>query len=269
MATYQQTSGGELATPKILGLARVRFFQLVLAALILIAWEVVGQRVGSFILAPPTDLITAFVDIAGSGELIRALWDSLYGLALGYSAAAICGVAIGLLMGWYPRVAFVLNPFVSALYVVPVTALVPLLIVWLGIGAAPRIVTVALFAVFEILLTTYTGVRDADQRLVEMARSFGATPRQLFAKVILFDALPIIFTGLRIGAGRAIKGMVVAELIFAVTGLGGLVLSYSSRFQTARIMVVVIVVSLLGVFLVGLVQLLERKLAPWYHERSG
>ncbi|NJL33273.1 MAG: ABC transporter permease subunit [Chloroflexaceae bacterium] len=114
------------------------------------------------------------------------------GWRIGYALAILLGVTVGFLMGWYPSLATILNPFISALYVVPVAALVPLLIVWFGIGATPRIITVMLFAVFEILLTTYTAVRDIDQRLVEMARVFGANQRQILTRVVIQATLPLV-----------------------------------------------------------------------------
>jgi ABC-type nitrate/sulfonate/bicarbonate transport system permease component len=246
-------------------LTRVRAIQLVLVVAILLVWELVGRRVGSFILPPPSTVASEAVQMLRSGELFKALRDSLTGLLLGYAIAIVVGVSLGGLMGWYRRLGVILMPFVSALYVVPIAALVPLFIVWLGIGLLPRVVTVALFAVFEILITSYTGVREVDGRLVEMARTFGAKQRQVFSKVVLFAALPVVFAGVRIGAGRALKGMVIAELLFAVTGLGGLVLRYSAYYQTARMMVVVVTVALMGVLLVGLMQQFERRLAPWYH----
>jgi NitT/TauT family transport system permease protein len=246
-------------------LSRVRIAQIALVAVILIAWELIGRRVGSFILAPPSAVAAAAYEMLLSGELLQALRNSLIGLLGGYVIAIVIGVTLGGLMGWYPRFGVIASPFVAAIYVVPIAALVPLLIVWLGIGAVSRVVTIVLFAVFEIMMSTATGVREVDKRLIEMARTFGAGRRQLFSKIVFFDALPVVSAGLRIGAGRAVKGMVVAELLFAVTGLGGLVLRHANYFRTAHMMVVVLVVALLGIGLVALMQWLERRVAPWYH----
>jgi ABC-type nitrate/sulfonate/bicarbonate transport system permease component len=247
-------------------LKRERTIQLVALIVILAVWEIVGRVVGSYILAPPSALLTAFFAMTKTGELFKASMDSIYGLLIGFIIALIFGIGIGFIMGWYRPVAIILNPFVSALYVVPIAALVPLFIVWLGIGSVPRILTITLFCVFEILIATYTGVRNVDQRLVEMARSFGATRDQLFRKIVFFDALPVVFAGVRIGAGRAVKGMVVSELLFAVSGLGGLVMMYSVYYQTAKVMVVVIVLAVIGVILTAVVQYIEQKLAPWWQK---
>jgi ABC-type nitrate/sulfonate/bicarbonate transport system permease component len=248
--------------------SRVRVIQLSLVATILTLWELVGRQVGAFILAPPSAVAAAAITMVQSGELLLALQNSLLGLLIGYTIAIIIGVSVGGLMGWYPRFALIVSPFISAIYVIPIAALVPLLIVWLGIGALPRIVTIVLFSVFEILIATATGVREVDGRLIEMARTFGAQQRQLFRKIVFFDALPVVSAGLRIGAGRAVKGMVVAELLFAVSGLGGLVLRHANYFRTAHMMVVVLVVALLGITLVALMQWIERRMAPWYHREQ-
>lgn len=267
MAASASASRSEVKKrPPRRGIRRERIIQAVAIIVVLIAWELAGRQLGVFILAPPSSLVAAFSEMMGTGELQKALMDSIVGLVLGFGFAAFFGVAIGFLMGTYRSVATIMDPFVSALYVVPIAALVPLIIVWTGIGLTPRVLTVTLFAVFEILIATYTGVRGVNQRLIDMARSFGANQRQLFRHVVFFGALPVIFAGLRIGAGRAIKGMVIAELLFAVTGLGGLVLTHSHYYRTDKVLVVVVVISLLGVIFVSLVQLAERKLAPWWHD---
>jgi NitT/TauT family transport system permease protein len=265
MAVQVKSPGAHSTAPRLSRDTRIRLLQLALLIFLIVAWEVTGRRIGSFVLVPPSALVQAFIGMLASGELMLALRDSLSGLLLGYAIAIVTGVTVGTLMGWYPRVAIILNPFVSALYAIPIAALVPLLLLWLGIGTTARIVTIALFAVFEILISTYTGVREVDKRLIEMAHSYGASQRQLFTKIVFFDALPVVFAGLRIGAGRSVKGMIVAELLFAVTGLGGLVLRASSNYQTAKILAVVVIVSLIGVLLVTLMQFIERRIAPWYH----
>jgi ABC-type nitrate/sulfonate/bicarbonate transport system permease component len=265
MAASASASTREIKPPVKRGIKRERIIQIGAVIAFLVAWEIAGRRLGVFILAPPSSMIGAFGEMLETGELARALNESITTLLLGYGFAMLIGVGLGFIMGTYKSVATILDPFVSALYVVPIAAIVPLLIVWTGIGMTPRVLTVTLFAMFEILISTYTGVRGVNPRLVEMARSFGANQRQLFRHVVFFGALPVIFAGLRIGAGRAIKGMVLAELLFAVTGLGGLVLTNSHYYRTDKVMGLVVIIALLGVILVSLVQLIERKLAPWWN----
>jgi ABC-type nitrate/sulfonate/bicarbonate transport system permease component len=265
MAASASASTREIKPPVKRGIKRERIIQIVVVIAFLIAWEIAGRRLGVFIMAPPSSLLAAFGEMLQTGELSRALGESITVLLLGYVIGAAIGISLGFIMGTYKSVATILDPFISALYVVPIAAIVPLLIVWTGIGMTPRVLTVTLFAIFEILISTYTGVRGVNPRLIEMGRAFGANQGQLFRHVVFFGALPVLFAGLRIGAGRAVKGMVLAELLFAVTGLGGLVMTNSHYYRTDKVMVIVVIIALLGVILVSLVQLIERKLAPWWH----
>jgi NitT/TauT family transport system permease protein len=201
-----------------------------------------------------------------SGELVSALLDSLSSLLVGFCLAIIVGITVGFFMGWYGPAGRTLNPFVSALYVVPTAALVPMFIIWFGLGFTARTVTVFLFCVFEILVSTYTGVRNVDRNLVDAARAFGASRWQLFSRVVSYASLPYIFAGLRMGISRAVKGMVVAELLFAVTGLGGLISNAANYYRTDKVFVGVLVLALLGVVLAGAVQILERRLVPWHRD---
>lgn len=235
---------------------------------ILTAWEIAGRRLGDFFLAPPSSVVPAAGELIESGELLRALMDSLTSLTVGFGLAAGIGIALGYLMGWYKPVAKVVDPFVSAAYVIPVAALVPVLIIWFGLGFTSRVLTVLLFSIFEVLVSTYTGVKNVDPMLVDVSRSFGAKRMVLFRKVVFFASLPYIFAGLRMGASRAIKGMVVAELLFAVTGLGGAIQTAANYYRTDRVFVYVIVIALLGIVLSAAIQLVERVAMPWKQERA-
>ena len=167
----------------------------------------------------------------------------------------------------YVPVAVGLNPIVSAGYVIPEAAIVPLLIIWFGLGMTPRIIAVVLFAVFEIIVSTYAGVKNIDPILLEVARSFGARSNQIFRQVVFMAALPYIFAGLRMGAARAVKGMVVAELLFSATGVGGAIKEAANGYRTDKVMVFVIVITVLGVAFAGLVQLIERMWMRRWHEQ--
>jgi ABC-type nitrate/sulfonate/bicarbonate transport system permease component len=247
-------------------LSRDRLIQLCFLLLVLVAWQIAGKSAGDFILAPPTSVVSSAVDQLQTGEFWSTLGQTAGGILLGFAIAAVLGVTIGVLMGTYRPVATALNPLVSAGYVIPEAALVPLLIVWFGLGEAPRIIAVVIFAIFEIIVTTYTGVRTADATLRDVGRSFGASPRQLFLKVTVPGALPFIFAGLRIGAARAVKGMIVAELLFAATGIGGAIQLSANAFRTDRVMFYVLVVIVIGIAFSSAVQLVERLWMRSWHE---
>ncbi|MGH2736110.1 MAG: ABC transporter permease [Actinomycetota bacterium] len=246
-----------------------RLAQFGFIAALLIAWEIAGRRLGDFFLAPPTSLVGAAGELIESGEMLRATLDSLYSLSIGFGLSALIGVGLGYLMGWYKPVAKIMDPFVNAFYVVPVAALVPVIIIWFGLGSLSRILVVMLFCIFEILVSTYTGVKNVDPMLIDVGRSFGAGRMKLFRRVVFFASLPYIFAGLRMGASRAVKGMVIAELLFAVTGLGGAIQTAANYYRTDIVFVYVIVIALLGVLLAGAIQVIERLVTPWRQERSS
>ncbi|HEY6758119.1 MAG TPA: ABC transporter permease [Baekduia sp.] len=247
-------------------LSRQRLLQLCFVLVVLVGWQLLGDHEGDLFLAPPTSVFKAAVDIVPTSAFWSTLGQTAKGILFGFAIAAVLGVLIGILMGTYRGVATALNPIVSAGYVIPEAALVPLLIVWFGLDQKPRVIAVVLFAIFEIIVTTYTGVRNADAMLNDVVRSFGANSRQLFLKVTLPGALPFIFAGLRIGAARAVKGMVVAELLFAATGIGGAIQLSANAFQTDRVMFYVVVVTVIGVSFSGVVQLVERLWMRRWHE---
>lgn len=259
--------------PRVVALRRQllsweRLVQVLLVVVTLLTWEYAGRRLGTFFLAPPTSLVSAFVEMLTTGELVAALLDSLESLLLGFGLAVVTGIPLGFLMGWYGPVGRTLNPFVSAAYVVPTAALVPVFIIWFGLGLTSRVVTVLLFCVFEIVISTYTGVRNVDGTIVDAARAFGASRRQLFVDVVSRASLPYIFAGLRMGAARAVKGMVVAELLFAVTGLGGVIQTAANYYRTDKVFALVIVLAALGVAISAGMQWLERRVTPWQQSRG-
>lgn len=242
---------------------RDRLLQLLLLAVILGVWEFVGQRSSNFTFSPPSSVIPAAGDMIESGQLQDAIGDSLFGLFIGFALAAVVGTAIGYAMGWWRLIGRTLDPFVAALYVVPIAALVPLIINWWGIGTASRIVVIFLFAVFEILLNAYAGIRNIDQSLVDVARAFGARRSDLVRRVALPASLPFVMVGMRIGASRALKGMVLAEMLFASTGLGGLIIDNAQAFRMDRVLVAVLVIAAIGIALTAAVRGVERYVLRW------
>jgi len=243
---------------------RERISMVAVLVVVLAVWEAAGRIVGTFFLPPPTSLVGATRELVASGDLFRELAKSLQTLGVGYRFSALVGVGFGFVCGWYKLVGRVASPFINALYVVPVSALVPLVIVWFGLGIFPRILVVFLFSVFEILIASMNGVANVDRTIVEVARSFGVRSQwDMFRKIVFFNALPFVFTGLRIGASRAVKGMIIGELLFAVTGIGGLIDKYSNAYRTDIVFVLIVVITLLGVAVNYLVQLLHARIAPW------
>ena len=229
----------------------------------LTAWEIYGRRTDPILLTYPTAVARAAFDLVLSGELPRQLLLSLLGLAAGFAASVILGVGLGLVMGRSRVAEAALDPHINALYATPQVALTPLLIMWLGLGLAVKIVIIFLFAFFPILINTASGVRNVSGPMVEVGRAYLASERQILFKVIVPAALPFIMAGVRLAVGRALVGMIVGELFTAITGLGHLLALYGNLFETARMFVVIIVLSLLGLGFSQATQTLERRMARW------
>jgi NitT/TauT family transport system permease protein len=187
----------------------------------------------------------------------------------GFALAVVVGVPLGILMGWYSRLNAVLEPFVSALYATPRIALLPLVVIWFGIGLGSKVAIVFLGAIFPILVNTITGVRTIDADFIKVARSYGATDRQMFLTVALPSSVPLLLTGLRLGLGHALVGIVVGEMYGATQGLGYLIAVAGARFQTDKVMVGILLIASLGIALTELLRAIERRFERWRPNQRG
>jgi NitT/TauT family transport system permease protein len=226
-------------------------------------WEVFGRRVDPVLMSYPSAIAVAFVNLAVSGELVRELLRSMQAFVAGFGLSILLGIVLGILMGAYRRVEYALDPFINALYSTPNVALIPLVMLWLGLGLQTKIAVVFLIAFFPIVVSTLSGVKNISGSLVEIGRAFGFREAQILWKIILPGSIPFIATGVRLAVGRAVVGMVVAEFFTAITGLGGMIIKYSNNFDTASMFVPIIVLAVFGVVLTELVKVFERRVAPW------
>ncbi|MGE5220211.1 MAG: ABC transporter permease [Chloroflexota bacterium] len=232
-------------------------------AVVLGLWEIFGRQVNPLFLSYPSAIGRAFLEVVVTSEFQRSALSSLQVFAIGLIAALVLGIAVGLLMGRYRLAEYLLDPYVYALDATPRVALIPILLLWFGLGASSKIAIVFLSGLFPVLMNTFSGVRTVSAQLVEVGRAYGAGERQLFTKVILPAALPFIMAGIRLAVGRALIGIITAEMFTAVTGMGALLVRYSSALATDKFFVPVILLALLGVILSSIVEKLQKKLAPW------
>lgn len=237
---------------------------LAFAVLVLGSWELYGQ-VGNDLLLPPLSRVLAgLVQLTVSGELPRALLSSLQLLFVGFGVALTVGFVVGVAAGRYRTVDRTLGPFMDALYATPMIALVPVILVWFGFGFPGRVIVVFLAAFFPILINVYAGVRDAPIALIDVARSFGVTTEvELLRKVIIPAATPFIMAGVRLGIGRAVVGMAVAEVYLRLGGIGALIVDYGAVFRTELVIASILPLPLLGVGLTKLFAAVERRIQVW------
>jgi ABC-type nitrate/sulfonate/bicarbonate transport system permease component len=244
-----------------------RFSTNVLSVLSLaILWEAVGRAMDSTLIPPLTQIGAAWWKLLSSGKLLANLGMSLTTLAIGFCLAAFIGVVLGVLMGRFRAIEHFFDIYVNALMSAPTTAFVPVLILWFGLGMESRIAVVFLFAIFVIIINTMTGVKQVDTVLVEMARSFGAREREIFFKIVLPAALPAIMAGLRLGMGRAVKGMVTAEMLLTLTGIGAMIMQYGSSFATDSLFAVILTILLVALLAMKAVHWIDRRLTGWKTE---
>jgi ABC-type nitrate/sulfonate/bicarbonate transport system permease component len=237
--------------------------KLVTFVIVIVAWEIAGQYINPLFLSSPSAIFFAFIELMRSGELISALLSSLSAFLIGMALAIAVGTTIGVIMGRVRMAELILDPYVTALYSTPSIALIPLFILWFGVGLTAKVFIIFFLSIFIIIINTFTGVKNLSQSVIDVGAAFGANERQSFWMIVLPAALPFIMTGLRLAVGRGILAMIVAEFFTSISGLGGMIVKYGNFFQTAKMFVPIIVVSLLGVCAVEILKYVERKLAPW------
>jgi NitT/TauT family transport system permease protein len=222
-------------------------------------WEVVGRVGVSSIFPPLSRIVTAGLTILPTEKFIKAVEISLRSFAVGMAAALIIGIVLGVLMARVQSIGRILGTWVNIFVSAPISALVPILMGVLGIGEPTVVATVFLFAVFVIILDTQVGIRKADRSLIEMAHAFGASRYQIYTKVLILSALPEILAGIRLGAIRGVKGVVIGQLLVSIIGVGELFELYSKHFLMEEFWALVIVVFAFALSVSEAIAYLERR----------
>ncbi len=232
---------------------------------IMLLWEAAAWYVirDERILAPFSKVVAALIDLFVSGDIWKHLSISGYEFVLGFLIASLAGVTVGFLMGTVRFVREYLDPWISALYSAPLVALAPFYIMFFGVGVASKVALVFTVVFFPVAVNTFAGVYSVDRGMIEVARSFNASPLQILFKVLVPFSLSYIVTGLRLGVGRGLTGVVVGEFFFANAGLGFLVALAGQTFNTPLLFAGVLVFALTGVGITAGLKRLEEKLAPW------
>lgn len=240
-----------------------------LSSLILWAllWEVVGHLDLTFFVPPFSEVMVTLVELVPTPAFLNALGVTAYAFSAGVLFAIVIGIPLGILMGKSRILDEFLLPWVNIFLSAPLTALVPVLMVLFGFGTRTVIITTVLFAVWIIILNARAGVQQINRSLVEMARSFGASPLDAFFKVYFWAALPEILGGVRIGVIRAVKGVIIGQLLISIVGFGALFELYSSKFLMAEFWAVLIVLFGLAFALSEFLAYLERKVAYYAASR--
>jgi ABC-type nitrate/sulfonate/bicarbonate transport system permease component len=243
---------------KILGTTAVVVF--------LTIWELVGNVLGMvnpMFMSAPSLIWQAAVQLFGSGEIWNDLRVSGIEFFWGYFLSVIVAIPFGIAVGWYKRMSYIFDPFINAMNATPRVALLPLVIIWLGIGILSKVGIIFLGAVFPILINTRDGVKTTPYNLLNAARSFGASQWQIFRSVVLPSTVPFILTGLRLGVGRALIGVMVGELYAATAGIGFMITVAGATFQTDKVFVGVLIFAITGMIAMELLTKLEARFSKW------
>ena len=231
----------------------------------LLFWELVSRLVvaNALFLAAPSQIVYAIYQLTITGEMGRHVAISSIEFALGYVIAAVIGIGFGFGMASNARFKQALQPWISGFYATPTIALAPLFILWLGIGIWSKVLVVIFLVLFPVTINTEAGLRTTSERLIEMLKSFGASRSQIFFKVSLPSALPFILAGLKLGIGRGLIGVVVAELFGSRAGLGRLISQSADAFNMPELFAGVIVLAVAGIAMTAGFGWVERRLVPW------
>lgn len=231
-------------------------------------WELLGRQINPLFMSYPSAIAIEFKDSLASGELIEALLASLQPLAVGYLLCAL-GIPLGILIGRFRVVEAAIGPYVTAAYSMPLVALVPLFVLWFGLGFTAKVAIVFTMGVFPVIINTWAGVKAVPKTLIEVGTAFVASQPAILRSIVVPATIPYVMTGLRLAIGRCVVAVVVAEFFTAITGLGGLIINAGNQFNTAGMFVPVVVLMLIGVGLTKLVGVLEDKVAPWQRGLTG
>ena len=229
----------------------------------LAAWEAVGTLRPGLPIPPPSAVMVALVELVREGYLAEHAGRTVLHLVAGLALALAAGLGVGVLMGRSRRAEYFLDLYLNLFLAAPMAALVPIMILVFGLRPSGIVATVFLFTFFGLAVNTYTGVRDANPRLVEMARAFGAGEGMLLRRVILPGALPLILGGVRQAVGRAFNGVILGEMLISTVGMGGLLMQFGGQFRIDLVLALLVVVVGTSALAVGAVERLERRVHLW------
>lgn len=230
---------------------------------LLLAWQVASMFMGRLLMPSPAQTVESFVELIEDGELVDAWLETLFILAVGLGGIAVVGVSLGIILGRFRLADTFLDPVLTALFMVPKLAVLPIVALWFGYQEEAKIIYIFLFGFFEVLFTVRSGVRAMEAEFVEVARSYVVPERMMLRSVILPASLPFVVTGLRLGLLRGIEGAVIAGFLLESNGIGGLIFNAGMSFQPEILFAGLATVAVVGVSINVALHAVERRVAPW------
>jgi NitT/TauT family transport system permease protein len=231
----------------------------------LVIWEILTRLLleNELLIPPPTSVIRTFWNLTFSGQLNKHFAATLIEFSYGFTTACIFGIVIGYFMGMHKWFDEIMDPWIATLYSIAIITVVPLIIIWFGIGMISKVIVVFKITAVAIILNTAAGIKNLDPVWIELAKSLRLSTWETTYKIRFPGALPYIITGMRLGVGRALLGVVVAELMAANAGLGYMLRDSSETWDSPKLFVTVILLAAIGLVSFNLIKRLEQKMAPW------
>ena len=231
----------------------------------LILWELLPRWgfIDVLYVSQPSRVVAAAVEIINKGKFLSDVYVSSVEFFVGFLFALAAGIFLGMIIGVSKNLRYLLDPPIMALWSTPRLALLPILVVWVGIGMESKILVVFLGAVIPIIVNTVVGIREVDPSLIQASRSFCAKQRDIFINVLIPGSLPAMMAGIRLGLGRGIMGMVVGEMYVSTKGIGHQIMFYGEGFHLDHLLVYVSLVSFFGFTATTLVRQIETRLRSW------
>jgi NitT/TauT family transport system permease protein len=231
-------------------------------------WETIGRLGLSPAFPPLTDVLAACVDVWTSERFLANLRDSLVSVGIALPPTIALGIPVGLLVGRYRIAEWALDIYINTFLSIPLVALIPVLVLIFGLGRGSILATIAIYTFFVVVVNTSFGVKTTDASLVEMAKSFLASEGQIIRRIVLPAALPLTLAGVRIATGRAIKGVIIAEQVIGLIGLGGMIQRLGGAFRVEELYATILAIGFLGLVSMELVRWGERLAMPWMRGRE-
>ncbi|MDH3463530.1 MAG: ABC transporter permease [Acidimicrobiia bacterium] len=230
-------------------------------------WETIGRLDLSPAFPPLTDVLATSVEVWTSERFLTNLQDSLGSVAIALPPTILVGVLVGILVGRYRIAEWALDVYINTFLSIPVVALIPILVLIFGLGRGSILATIFIYTFFVVVVNTSSGVKTTDPNLVEMAKSYLGTERRIVRRIVLPAALPLTLAGVRIATGRAIKGVIIAEQVIGLIGLGGMIQRLGGAFRVEELYATILAIGFLGLISMELVRWGERLAMPWMRDR--
>lgn len=233
--------------------------------LFVIAWYLFAESINSVLIPTPLNTFAALIKLIFEGATWKAFWLSNQSLLIGFFLAVVVGVVIGLMIGRVQWMEQAFNPWLTLLLVLPMSMMMPMIIMAFGFSLAARVFIVFIFAMPTIIVNTRAGIREVPQELIEMGRVFGANEVDLWRHILVKSAAPSMWAGIRIGLGRSITGMMLGELLLVAVGIGVLFKVFQGQFDPDKTFGLVGLLIAESLILMKICRSIERRLIPWFY----